>query len=58
MSRLTVKQVKNEMEKLADKIDDHLAELEQQGKDDSKKYEELLYIAGGLRELVEVEFNE
>lgn len=58
MSRLTVKQVKVEIEKLADRIDDHLAELEQEGKDKSKKYEELLYIAGGLRELMEVEFDE
>ena len=55
MTKLTVKQVKNEIEKLADKIDDYLSELERNNKDNTDKYEQLLFIAGGLRELVEVE---
>ena len=53
--KLTVKQVKNEIEELVDKIDEYLAELEYQGKDDTDKYHQLLFIAGSLRELVEVE---
>lgn len=55
MNRLTVKQVKNEIEELADRIDDYLGELERNNKDNTDKYEALLYIAGGLRELIEVE---
>ena len=55
MSKLTVKQVKNEIEELVDRIDDYLSELESSNKDNTKKYEELLFIAGGLRELIETE---
>ena len=55
MNRLTVRQVKNEIEELVDRIDDYLAELERNNKDNTNKYETLLYIAGGLRELIEVE---
>ena len=50
---MTVKQVCKEIEKLADKIDDYLGKLEQEGKDNSEKYHNLLYIAGGLRELAD-----
>lgn len=57
MARLTTKQVKSEIEKLVDKIDAYLYELESNNKDNTQKYEELLFIAGGLRELMEVEFN-
>lgn len=53
--KLTVKQVKNEIEELADRIDEYLGELERTNKDNTDKYEQLLYIAGGLRELVEME---
>ena len=54
---MNVGKVKKEILKLADAIDDYLGELEEQGKDNSRKYQELLYIAGGLRELLEVEFD-
>lgn len=54
---MTVKEVKNKIEKLADEIDDYLGELERSNKDKGKKYEELLYIAGGLRELVDTELD-
>lgn len=55
MTKLTTKQIKNELEEIVDRIDDYLGELEMNGKDNTKKYEELLYIAGELRELIEVE---
>ncbi len=53
---MTVKSVKNKIEKLADEIDEYLGELERNNKDNSNKYETLLYISGGLRQLLEVEF--
>lgn len=56
MTKITVKQVKNEIEELVDRIDDYLSELERNGKDNTKKYEHLLFIAGGLREVMESEF--
>lgn len=52
---MTVISVKNKIEKLADQIDDYLGELEQNNKTNSSTYETLLYIAGGLRELLDVE---
>lgn len=56
MLKLTVKQVKNEIEELVDRIDAYLGELENNGKDNTTKYEHLLYIAGALREALESEF--
>lgn len=56
MPSLTIKQVKNEIEELADRIDNYLAELEHKGKDNTTNYDHLLFIAGGLRELLESEF--
>lgn len=53
---MTVKQVKNKIEELADKIDNFLEKLEYEGRTESKNYEHLLYIAGGLRELLDSEF--
>lgn len=55
IENMTVKSVKNKVEKLADEIDEYLGELERNNKTNSNKYETLLFIAGGLRELVEVE---
>lgn len=52
---MTVTQVKNEIEELVDRIDEYLFELERKNKDSGKKYETLLYIAGGLRELLDAE---
>lgn len=52
---MTIKQVKTEIEELADRIDEYLGELEKNGKDSGNKYETLLYIAGGLRELLDAE---
>lgn len=52
---MTVKQVKEKIEKLANQIDDYLMELERSGKDRSDKYETLLYISGGLHELIDTE---
>lgn len=52
---MTVKSVKTKIEKLADEIDEYLGELESNNKTDSNKYETLLFIAGGLRELLGVE---
>ena len=52
---MTVKQVKNKIEALADEIDKYLGELERDNKDKGVKYDTLLYIAGGLRELVDIE---
>lgn len=52
---MTTKEVKAKMEKLADQIDDYLEKLEETGKYGTDKYEELLYISGGLHELAEME---
>lgn len=54
---MTVKQAKDRIEKLVDDIDKYLGELESTNRTNSKKYETLLYIAGGLRDLIEVEFD-
>lgn len=54
---MTIKQAKDRMEQLANDIDKYLGELESANKTNSEKYETLLYIAGGLRELIEVKFN-
>lgn len=54
---MTVKETKNKIEKLADEIDNYLGELERSNKDKGKKYETLLYIAGALRELIDVELD-
>ena len=53
----TVKEVKNKIENLADEIDDYLVELERNNEDKGKKYKTLLYIAGALLDLLEVEFE-
>ena len=52
---MTVQQVKDRIEKLADQIDDYLEKLEETGKYGTDKYEELLYISGGLHELADME---
>lgn len=52
---MTVQSVKNKVEKLADEIDKYLGELERNNKTNSNKYETLLFISGGLRELIEAE---
>lgn len=52
---MTIRQVKEKIEKLADQIDGYLMELERSGKDNTDKYETLLYISGGLHELVEID---
>lgn len=52
---MTVKQAKKMIEDLADEIDNYLHELELNGKDDTDKYQALLYLSGGLRELAETE---
>lgn len=53
----TVAKAKNRIEELADEIDEYLGELERNNKDKGKNYETLLYIAGALRDLLEVEFD-
>lgn len=52
---MTVKQAKQMIEDLADEIDEYLAKLERENKDDTDKYQSLLYLSGGLRELAETE---
>ncbi len=52
---MTPRQVKNKLEKIVNEIDEYLYELEQEGKDNTEKYEQLLYIAGGLHELIDTE---
>lgn len=52
---MTIKYAKQMIEDLADEIDNYLHELELEGKDDTDKYDTLLYLSGGLRELLEKE---
>ena len=52
---MKVSEVKKELEQIADRIDSYLGELESTGKDNTAKYEKLLYIAGGIRELINLE---
>lgn len=52
---MTVKQAKQMIENLADEIDEYLAKLERENKDDTDKYQALLYLSGVLRELAETE---
>ena len=54
---MTVKEIKKQIEKLADEIDNYLGKLEQNNKDKGVKYETLLYIAGALRELIDIEID-
>lgn len=55
---MTYKQIQKRIEKLADEIDEALGELEAKGRDDSKNYHAMLYLAGGLRELSDVGFDD
>lgn len=52
---MTVKQAKQMIEDLADEIDEYLSKLERENKVDTDKYQALLYLSGGLRELAETE---
>lgn len=52
---MTIKYAKQMIEDLADEIDNYLHELELNGEDDTDKYDTLLYLSGGLRELLEKE---
>lgn len=52
---MTVKQAKKMIEDLADEIDEYLAKLERENKDDTDKYHALFYLSGGLRDLLEKE---
>lgn len=55
---MTYKQIQKQIEKLADNIDKHLGELEEKGKDNTKNYEALLYISGGLHDLADRGFSD
>lgn len=55
---MTYKQIQKRIAKLADELNVYLGELESEGKDTSKNYEALLFIAGGLEELAEKEFSD
>lgn len=54
---MTYKQIQKEIEELANRIDNFLQECEENHKDKGKNYETLLYIAGGLHELEDVEID-
>lgn len=55
---MTYKQIQKQITKIADEINAYLGELESEGKDTTKNYEALLYIAGGLEELADKEFSD
>ena len=52
---MKVSEIRKELEKIADRIDNYLGELERTGKDNVSKYDKLLYIAGGIRELINLD---
>ena len=51
------KEIQKEIAELANRIDEWLQECEEKHKDKGKNYETLLYIAGGLHELEDVEID-
>lgn len=55
---MTYKQVQKQLDKLANEIDEFLMDLEQKGKDNTKQYEALQYIGGGLHELADASFDD
>lgn len=55
---MTYKQIQKQLDKLADEIDEFLADLEEKGKDNTKQYEALQYLGGGLHELADMSFDE
>ena len=52
---MKVSEIKKELEKIADKIDNYLGECERTGKDNTTKYDKLLYLSGGIRELINLD---
>ena len=55
---MTYKQIQKRIGKLADEIDDVLGDLESKGKDTSNNYHAMLYLAGGLRDLADMGFDD
>lgn len=53
---MTIKQAKEKVSALANKIDETLQKLEELGRDDTEKYHHLFYISSGLHDLVDSEF--
>ena len=54
---MTYRQVQKIIEALANEIDKYLGEREREHKDYGKNYDTLLFIAGGLHELEDVEID-
>lgn len=54
---MTYKQIQKDLNKIAEKINEYLGELEDKNKTNSTNYEALLFIAGGLEELIDKEFD-
>lgn len=52
---MQVSEIKKKLGKIADEIDSYLGELERSGKDNTTKYDRLLYISGGIRELIDLD---
>lgn len=55
---MTYKQVQKKLDKLADEIDEVLSDLEAKGKENTKNYEALFYLGGGLHDLADMGFND
>ena len=55
--KMTYRQVQKIIEALANEIDKYLGDREREHKDYGKNYDTLLFIAGGLHELEDVEID-
>lgn len=55
---MTYKQVQKQLDKLADEIDEVLADLEEKGKENTKQYQALFYLGGGLHDLADTGFDD
>lgn len=49
---MTISQVKNKLEKIADSIEEELIKLEDNGKEYTKRYDEFLNIFDSIQELI------